>query len=84
MRNATVALSADQTNIVDGWEACLADRVGTFIDVDYTKRDGSRGSLAGIMLEVMGATADKRVVKVETEKGPRSANLLNIMGVTME
>ena len=83
-RNATRTLTPAQSATGNGWALALSDRAGTHLDVDYTKRDGTRSVISGTMLHIAGDTEDKRVVVLDTDKGPRSANLWAIHGVTMD
>lgn len=81
MRNETITLTAEQSATVAKWEGLLTGHEGETLTVDYVKRDGTMAVLTGIMTDLYGGTADKRVIRMETDKGPRSANLFNVFGV---
>lgn len=81
MRNETITLTDVQTKRVQTWTDLLTGMEGETLRVDYTKRDGTAATLVGTMVDLYGGTADHKVIRMETDKGPRSANLYLVHGV---
>lgn len=80
-RNATLPLSADQHRAADVARAMLTP--GQAVRVAYVKRDGTPRILSGEVSEFVGAygtTTDS--VVIDTEDGPRTANLYRVVSVT--
>lgn len=80
-RNETIILTDVQTTRVQTWSDLLTGMEGETLRVDYVKRDGTEATLIGTMVDLYGSTPDHKVVRMETEKGPRSANLYLVHGV---
>jgi len=81
-RNENIELTDEQGMRVAQWNLLLAHRVGEMLTLDYEKRDGTRATMVGTMVDLYGSSADHRVIRMETEKGPRSANLYNLISAT--
>lgn len=89
-RNATVALTAEQAGTVAtflpmlesaiAYDAASGGLAGP-LTIAYVKRDGSDATLTGKVTEVVG-TDSTMAVKVETDKGFRSANVWAIKSVS--
>lgn len=77
-RNEDITLTPAQAKNVAYWEDMLGAYIGESVEIDFVKRDETPSVLVGTITEIKGARSDHRVVIVETEKGPRSANLWRI------
>jgi hypothetical protein len=75
-------LTADETRIASESAASLAPYLGgpESVIVDYIKRDGSPRVLVGRVTEFVGHDSTCGVI-LETEQGPRTANLYLIQGI---
>lgn len=81
MRNETIVLTDDQRARVHAFEQMLTGMEGDALIVEFTKRDGTESVLIGTMVDLYGGQPDKRVIRMDTDKGPRSANLYNVRSV---
>jgi hypothetical protein len=58
----------------------LAPRLGESVTFDFVKRDGTPSTLTGT-LDTFGGSVGTEIVTLDTDKGPRSANLWTISNV---
>lgn len=79
-RNITRPLTDDETRTAIAVAKVLRPYVNTSqaVRMDYVKRDGSPRVLAGTVMEFIGHDSTSAVV-IETDAGPRSANLYNVI-----
>ena len=57
----------------------LSHRIGETVTVDYRDRDGNVSTRTGVVLDIVGEPGTaKHSVVLDTDKGPRSLNLLRV------
>lgn len=82
-RNTTFALSVAQTtraNVARREVASLGAH--NALTVNYIKRGGSDATLSGRVIGIVGKDSTE-AVKIDTDKGPRSANLWAVKSVSV-
>lgn len=82
MRNANIVLNQGQAANVATRCRQLRGTEGRTVTVEAVKRDGTDTTLTGTVLEVDTRAGGHGFVKVDTERGPRTANLHLIKRVT--
>ena len=75
-RNEDLTLTITEAARVALYESKLAViKAGEPMTVVFTKRDGTARTISGEYVETKGNRSDHSVVVVDTDAGPRSANL---------
>lgn len=82
MRNANYTLDPSHAGKVGAWTRVIRAHAesGKPLRIHFTKRDGSDRIITGPVVEMRGQGSHS-VVILDTEEGPRSANLYNILSV---
>lgn len=87
MRNDDFKLDRKQAANVATRARQLREATGRPVVIEHVKRDGSDSTLTGIVESVKygedASNASHSTVTVETEKGPRSANLWSIKSIIL-
>jgi hypothetical protein len=77
-RNEDITLTPEQARKVAYWEDMFSAYIGETARIEFVKRDGTESVIEGTLIEITGKRSDHRVILVETERGPRSANLWRV------
>lgn len=84
-RNEAFTLDTLSLARVTANRAILSGREGETVTLDYVKRDGTPTVLTGEIVRLYGTRKgmdSTECVELLTDKGPRSANLWNILSIS--
>lgn len=81
MARNTAHLHTDESRaIVDSNRVLFGTLLGQTVSFSFVKRDGTLSTLSGVV-DSLGGSEGTEIVTLDTDKGPRSANLWTISAI---